>query len=171
MNEIYEELNQIYGSSDLKHVPITHDDIKDMKLLERVIKGNSLLRSCYHRSESNARCRGIIINHIKGQETGVYRKILFNYNLHRNEKHWAQPLVLDSDGFLPGRHSSSNFFPFSYGCRNCIGQKFAILEMTIIIVILIRKFIIKIDKPIEIAEIGVVLSLSLKPTEPINLKF
>lgn len=43
--------------------------------------------------------------------------------------------------------------------------------MTIIIAILIRKFIIKIDKPIEIAEIGVEFNLSLKPTVAINLKF
>ncbi|KAL2732121.1 cytochrome P450 4C1-like isoform X1 [Vespula squamosa] len=38
-NEVYEELNKIYGSSDPKHVPIMHDDIKNMKLLERLIKG------------------------------------------------------------------------------------------------------------------------------------
>ncbi|KAF7382243.1 hypothetical protein HZH66_013675 [Vespula vulgaris] len=148
MNEIYEELNQIYGSSDLKHVPITHDDIKDMKLLERVIKGTLLLYSV------------VAI---------IARKVTQDVEGTRN---WSvQKVAIDPDGFLPGRHSSSNFFPFSYGCRNCIGQKFAILEMTIIIAILIRKFIIKIDKPIEIAEIGVELNLSLKPTEAINLKF
>lgn len=45
------------------------------------------------------------------------------------------------------------------------------LEMTIIIATLIRKFLIKIDKPIEIAEIGVKLNITLKPAEPIRLKF
>ncbi|XP_035734904.1 cytochrome P450 4C1-like [Vespa mandarinia] len=36
--KVYEELNQIHGSNDSKYVPITYDDIKSIKLLERVIK-------------------------------------------------------------------------------------------------------------------------------------
>lgn len=49
-----------------------------------------------------------------------------------------------------------------------LGQKFAVLEMTIIIAMLLRRFIIKIDKPKEIAEKS---SRSLKPIEPIKVKF
>ncbi|KAI4472339.1 hypothetical protein M0802_016923 [Mischocyttarus mexicanus] len=37
-NQIYQELYQIYGSSDPEDFPITYQDIKDMKFLERVIK-------------------------------------------------------------------------------------------------------------------------------------
>ncbi|XP_046828219.1 cytochrome P450 4C1-like isoform X3 [Vespa crabro] len=37
-NKVYEELNQIYCSDDPKSIPMTYDDIKSMKLLERVIK-------------------------------------------------------------------------------------------------------------------------------------
>ncbi|XP_043682415.1 cytochrome P450 4C1-like isoform X1 [Vespula pensylvanica] len=168
-NEVYKELNQIYGSCDPKDISIKYDDLKDMKLLERVIKETLRLFPAVP-----------IIARKVTQDIEVTKNwtipkgssaIFFIYNLHRNEKYWPQPLIFDPDRFLPGRYSSSDFFPFSYGRRNCIGQNFAMLEMTIIIATLVRKFIIKIDKPVEIAEIGVKFCLSLKPTEPIRLKF
>ncbi|KAL2749264.1 cytochrome P450 4C1-like isoform X1 [Vespula maculifrons] len=124
MNEVYEELNQIYGSCDWKHVPIMHDDIKDMKFLERAIKEILLLYSVI-----------AIIARKVTQDVEVIKNWtipkgssadLFNYNLHCNEKYWI------------------------------------LLLMTIIIATLIWIFTIKIDKPTEIAEIGVKLSLSLK---------
>lgn len=43
--------------------------------------------------------------------------------------------------------------------------------MTIIIATLIRKFLIKIDEPIGIAEVVVKLNVTLKPAKPIRLKF
>ncbi|KAL2732085.1 cytochrome P450 4C1-like isoform X1 [Vespula squamosa] len=168
-NEVYEELNKIYGSSDPKHVPIVHNDIKNMKLLERVIKETLRL---FPVAPLIARKVTQDIEVIKNWTIPKGSSaVFFIYNLHRNEKYWPQPLVFDPDRFLPGKNSSSNFFPFSYGRRNCIGQKFAMLEMTVIIATLLRRFVIKIDRPKGIAEIGVKLSLSLKPIEPIKLKF
>ncbi|KAL2732090.1 cytochrome P450 4C1-like isoform X1 [Vespula squamosa] len=168
-NEVYEELNKIYGSSDPKHVPIVHNDIKNMKLLERVIKETLRL---FPVAPLIARKVTQDIEVIKNWTIPKGSSaVFFIYNLHRNEKYWPQPLVFDPNRFLPGKNSSSNFFPFSYGRRNCIGQKFAMLEMTVIIATLLRRFVIKIDRPKGIAEIGVKLSLSLKPIEPIKLKF
>ncbi|KAF7383158.1 hypothetical protein HZH68_015007 [Vespula germanica] len=108
MNEVYEVLNQIYGSCDLKHVPIMHNDIKDMKLLERMIKETLLLYSVI-----------VIIARKVTQNVEVIKNWtipkgssadLFNYNLHCNEKYWILPLVLDPDRFLPERCSFSNSF-------------------------------------------------------------
>ncbi|KAF7383156.1 hypothetical protein HZH68_015005 [Vespula germanica] len=106
-----------------------------MKLLERVIKETLVLYAVV------AIIARKVTQDVEGQKAGVHKKVLFNYNLHRNEKHWAQPLVFDPDRFLPGRHSSSNFFPFSCGCRNCIGQKLAMLETTIITTIIIHCYV------------------------------
>ncbi|XP_046828266.1 cytochrome P450 4A14-like [Vespa crabro] len=87
------------------------------------------------------------------------------YKLPRSAKYWPRPLVFDPDRFLSGKNCFTYFFLFSYGRRNCIRQHFAMLNMTVIIVTLIRIFLIKIDNPIGIAVIGLKMSLSLKPYE------
>nr|XP_050866027.1 cytochrome P450 4C1-like isoform X3 [Vespula vulgaris] len=167
-NKVFEELNQIYRSSDPKHVRITHDDIKNMKLLERVIKetlrlfpaGPVIVRK--------------VMQDIKVTKNWTIPKgssaVFFIYNLHRNEKYWSQPLIFDPDRFLPGKRHSTNFFPFSYGRRNCIGQIFAMLEMKVIIASLLRRFIFKIDHPVAIEKILIKINISLKPANPIRLK-
>nr|XP_050866029.1 probable cytochrome P450 4p2 [Vespula vulgaris] len=95
-----------------------HDDIKDMKFLERVIKEILLFYSVI-----------AIIARKVTQDVEVIKNStipkrssadLFNYNLHCNEKYWILLLVLDPDRFLPERCSFSNFFSFSYGRRNYI---------------------------------------------------
>ncbi|KAL2732116.1 cytochrome P450 4C1-like isoform X1 [Vespula squamosa] len=139
-----------------------------MKLLERVIKETLLFPAGPVTARKVTQdIKGIsgykiitiiffIVNRIStlfGRSSAIF----FIYNLHHNEKYWPRPLVFDPDRFLPRKNSSSNFFPFSYNRRNCI-------EMTIIAT-LIRKFRIKIDKPIGIVEIGVKLNITLKPIE------
>jgi len=62
--------------------------------------------------------------------------ILYISGLHRNPKYWEQP-----DSFIPDRfddESAKNFayYPFGAGPRLCIGEHFAMMEMTLII----RKF-------------------------------
>ncbi|XP_046829944.1 cytochrome P450 4C1-like isoform X2 [Vespa crabro] len=168
-NEVYDELYQIYGLSDPRYVPITHDDIARMKLLERVIKETLRLFP-----------PGLIFARNVTQDIEVEKNLtipkgstvgFFIYKTHRNEKYWPQPLVFDPDRFLPGRNSSACFFPFSYGKRNCIGQIFAMLEMKVIITTLIRRFIIKIDQPKAIEEIPIKMDVTIKPVKPIRLKF
>ncbi|XP_046828261.1 cytochrome P450 4C1-like [Vespa crabro] len=141
--KVYEELNQIHCSDDPKRVLISYNDIKSMKLLEHVIKETLRLRRSSHRLENSS-------------------AVFLIYKLHGSAKYWPWPLVFDPDRFLPGKNCSSYFFPFSYRRRNCIGQNFAMLNMTIIIATLIRRYLIKIYNPIGFAEIDLTISLTLK---------
>lgn len=76
------------------------------------------------------------------------------------------PERFDSDAPVAKSHTFS-YVPFSAGSRNCIGQRFAVLEMKAIISKLLRKYEFRLadeclDHPSLIA------ALVLKPNNKIN---
>ncbi|XP_017867898.1 PREDICTED: cytochrome P450 4p1-like [Drosophila arizonae] len=69
--------------------------------------------------------------------------MLHIYGLHRNPKYWSSPEEFQPERFLPenskDRHTYA-FMPFSAGQRNCIGQKYAMLEMKTLLIVVLKKF-------------------------------
>lgn len=66
----------------------------------------------------------------------------------RDPEYFPEPAKFDPDRFINGIYSEHNatassafaYIPFSAGARNCIGQKFAMLEMKSIVSIILRHF-------------------------------
>lgn len=69
--------------------------------------------------------------------TAVWLPIWF---IHRSEFNYDRPLAFEPERFLDARatQSAKNFFPFSAGKRNCVGQRFAMLEGTILLALIVR---------------------------------
>ncbi|XP_013112545.2 cytochrome P450 4p1-like isoform X1 [Stomoxys calcitrans] len=87
------------------------------------------------------------------------------YDIHRSAKYYEEPEVFKPERFLPEQrknHPASAFFPFSAGLRSCIGEKFAMLEMKTLMVLVLKNFILEpITYPDEIrCSIGVALRCS-----------
>ncbi|XP_045077917.1 ryanodine receptor 2-like [Coregonus clupeaformis] len=65
------------------------------------------------------------------------------YGTHHNPEIWPDPDVYNPMRFDPegskGR-SSHAFIPFSSGPRNCIGQKFAMAELRVVVALTLRRF-------------------------------
>jgi cytochrome P450 len=63
------------------------------------------------------------------------------FAIHRHRSLWQDPDRFDPDRFLPeneARYPRTQFMPFGYGQRVCIGSSFAILEATAILATLLR---------------------------------
>ncbi|HEX8658366.1 MAG TPA: cytochrome P450 [Hymenobacter sp.] len=68
---------------------------------------------------------------------------LYVYGLHHDEKHWAQPEEFRPARFAPGQDRPGPTFayvPFGGGPRLCIGMQFALTEMQLVTLELLRQF-------------------------------
>ncbi|XP_029832448.2 cytochrome P450 4V2 [Ixodes scapularis] len=74
------------------------------------------------------------------------------YSLHRNPKYFKDPEKFMPERFLSDeirtRHPFS-YIPFSGGSKNCIGQKFAMLEMKLLMAKVLRECRIVSSEPLE----------------------
>ena len=131
-----EELDRIFD--DDSRLP-TMKDLKDMRCLEMCIKETLRL---YPSVPIIARILGEdlkIGKHLIPRGCGVF---ISPYSTHR-----LAHLFPDPDAFKPERFSPENtekrhpyaYLPFSAGPRNCIGYKFAMLEMKSMISAILRK--------------------------------
>ncbi|XP_044730922.1 cytochrome P450 4C1-like isoform X2 [Chrysoperla carnea] len=166
-NRIYEEQLTIFNDSKRK---ATYDDLQNMEYLERCIKESLRL---YPPVPMIGRLieEDIVLKKNYVIPAGIYVGIML-YDLHRNPKFWKNPNKFDPDRFSPdncvNRHPFA-YIPFSAGPRNCIGQRFAMLEMKSFTSKLIREFILEpVDTPDSII---LRADMVLRTSKPIEVRF
>lgn len=127
-------------STKLKTTDVTIEQIRAMKYLDCVIKETlrmwpSIPFVSRDLSEDTTIGKYLIP---KGTSCTV-----MTHSLHHNPKYYPKPELFDPDRFLPenstGRHPFA-YIPFSAGPRNCIGQKFAQMEVKVILAKVIRNY-------------------------------
>ncbi|XP_026471358.1 cytochrome P450 4C1-like [Ctenocephalides felis] len=163
---IVEELTEIFGDSDRS---ATTQDLQKMQYLERCIK--EVLRlypsvpliSRYNEEPLQ------LSKHLLPAGQTVHIHI---FDLHRDATIYPEPERFDPDRFLPEQCAQRHpfaYIPFSAGPRNCIGQKFVLLEMKSVLSGILRKYTLSpITRP---QDITFLLDLVLRPKDPIKVKF
>lgn len=68
--------------------------------------------------------------------------LLSQWAMHRDPQRWSQPECFDPDRFGPDQPAPGRFswFPFSRGQRQCIGDRFAMMEMVLVLATLVPRF-------------------------------
>ena len=165
--KVHDEIDQVVGDRDP-----TLADIKDMKYLRLVVAETLrmypqpplLIRRC--RTEDQLPAGG-------GREATVIRGMdifLVLYNIHRDERFWPNPDTFDPerftrayknpevpdwDGFDPKKWegklypneiaSDFAYLPFGGGARKCVGDEFAVMEATVTLAMVLRRFEFEFD--------------------------
>ncbi|KRY19422.1 Cytochrome P450 4V2 [Trichinella patagoniensis] len=163
--KVHEELDSIFSDDDRD---ATFEDVKNMTYLECCLKEALRLFPSVplfaRFINEDFDIGGLTIP--SGSEV-----IVSPYGVHRDPRHWPDPEIFDPDRFLPknanGRHPFA-YLPFSAGSRNCIGQRFALMEEKVVVSWILRYF--EVTSVQRRDQIFPKAELIIRPTETILIK-
>lgn len=156
------EIDEVFGDSDR---PASMDDLNRLEYLDACIKESLrkfpsvpiFARQLTHDEHVQIEDRKYFLS--KGS---LY--VFPVYYLHRDPAHWDSPEEFRPQRFLNGnadKRYAYSYTPFSAGSRNCIGQKFALLEEKVLISKMLRNFTWKSQQ--ETNKIPVIAEIITRP--------
>ncbi|XP_044575508.1 cytochrome P450 4C1-like [Cotesia glomerata] len=170
-NKCYEELVEIFGDKITEETEIEIEDLNRMEYLERVIKETMRLfpiAPLLNRKVNGDLDIGGGYTLPKGSTV-----IVAALKLHPSADFWEDPLSFNPDRFLPeeiAKRHPYTYIPFSGGFRNCIGLKYAMMSMKILLATLLRNYVLVKDKLANIEDIEVKAEIFIKTMTPITVK-
>lgn len=97
--------------------------------------------------------------------------IIGTVRIHRRPDIYHNPEKFDPDNFLPERAASRHYYsyiPFSAGPRSCVGRKYAMLKLKVLLSTIVRNFEIKSTVPES--EFKLQADIILKRTDGFRIK-
>nr|AAW78325.1 cytochrome P450 family 4 [Chironomus tentans] len=144
--KVYQEQKAIFGDSDRD---CTFADTLEMKYLERVIFETlrmyppvPLIARKINKDIRLASCDQVV-----PAGTTI---IIATVKIHRRPDIYPNPDKFDPDNFLPERTSNRHYYgfiPFSAGPRSCVGRKYAMLKLKVLLSTIVRNFYVKSTVP------------------------
>ncbi|KAK9505638.1 hypothetical protein O3M35_009641 [Rhynocoris fuscipes] len=165
-DKLIEEIDSIIPD---KNEPITRQHLNDMKYMDQVVKESLrvypsvpyISRLFTHDIKLKG---GIVIP--AGANVGV-----LPYIMHRKPEIYPEPEKFDPERFSPENISSRHpyaYIPFSAGPRNCIGQKFALMEIKVVLATLFKS--VRVQSLTKREDVTVSPLLVLRSDVPLNIK-
>lgn len=142
--KVIQELDEIFGDSDR---PATFQDTLQMKYLERCLL--ETLRM-YPPVPIIARQIKTDLKLASGDYTvpAGCTVVIGTFKLHRQPRIYPDPDVFNPDNFLPEKTANRHYYafiPFSAGPRSCVGRKYAMLKLKIVLSTILRNFRVRSD--------------------------
>ncbi|GAB0087945.1 Cytochrome P450 [Sergentomyia squamirostris] len=137
---VYEELKQIFGGQLKEDFKVIYSHLQDMKYLEMVIK-ESLRMTPPVPIIGRKTTEAITVAGVR-IPAGANISISM-YAMHNSPEFYPNPTKFDPERFTVENSKDRHpfcYIPFSAGSRNCIGQKFAMLEMKMTIAKILMNF-------------------------------
>jgi len=136
---VHEELDEIFGDSDRQ---CTFQDTLEMKYLERVILESLRLFPPVPliARQLNQDVKIVTGNYVLPKSATV---LVVQFMTHRSEKYYPNPTVFNPDNFLPEKMQQRHYYayiPFSAGPRSCVGRKFAMLKLKVLLSTILRNY-------------------------------
>ena len=163
--KLQDELDEVIGD----HGQVTSTDAKSLDYLTMVLKESMRLRPPVPIFMRKL---------IKDQKLGKYlipggtNICILVEQMHMNPDIYKEP-----EKFIPERFDKEandklpdySWVPFSAGIRNCVGQKFATLELKVLLGTLLFHY--DVDTLVTEEEIGIIYKVVNRPRNPVILRF
>lgn len=143
--QITQEVDEILGKGANKKTEVAYDDINKFTYMSQVIKETLRMHPSIP-----------ALGRVNKEEFqfGEYRMhpntniIVSIFALHYNKDYWVEPYVFNPDRFHPDKTLKMHpfqFVAFSAGPRNCIGQRFANMELVVVLALFLSNFEISMN--------------------------
>ncbi|WKY11913.1 hypothetical protein Q1695_003468 [Nippostrongylus brasiliensis] len=162
--KVHREIDEVLGEADRC---VTYEDLGSFKYLEACIKETLRLYPSVPLIARQVVEDVKLKDHILPAGTGV---VVVPSMVHRDPNYWDDPEVFRPERFIDGelKHPYA-YIPFSAGSRNCIGQRFAIMEEKCILALLMRH--LRVRSLLRTDQMRVAAELIIRPLYGNQIKF
>ncbi|EFN85369.1 Cytochrome P450 4g15 [Harpegnathos saltator] len=123
--------------------------------------------------EINHYCFKVTANYVVPKDVTV---VIGQFVAHRNEKYYPNPLVFNPDNFLPEKMQRRHYYAFipfsagssSAGPRSCVGRKYAMLKLKVLLSTILRNY--RITSDVSYQDFDLQGDIILKRTDGFNIK-